>query len=168
METLYYNKFSSRYLCLFRAVLGLCILAYFIGLIQDGVNFESEMSYTSSHRSPNAILVIGPILGFGLFINGLTASRIQCISYNLGLRSVEIVKLSLFREKLISIPIQDFKVDLRSESSSFAIFPKIRLMIINGTENVEEIKNNLISMQIGKIKRLYLKLRDFRTSFNEG
>lgn len=160
METLYFNKYSARSLCLLRFLVGFLFIGYVLLLIFNGNYLET---FTIAESSPiqsrqGVHLIFLPMFGLALTINGLTSSRVRAIAHDKARNTIVITKISLFREKVISIPMTSFSVDLRSKNGKKGFLPQLRLVLIDGIQDVEEIKNGTFTINRKKIKLLYNQL----------
>jgi len=148
MKNLYINKTPLRLLFIFKVLIGSLILYIFIDLFLIGIYLEIWT-------------IAGPLLGLGLVINGLIGKKIKEINLKGPEKILETERLNLFGSRIRKVDIHKKTAELKTgNNKKKSIITKLRLVISESNEEIEEIKSNFLSINNKKLRMLYSDLKD--------
>ena len=102
----------------------------------------------------------GPLLGFAIFITGLTGSKIKEISLSSSSKNIEITRVSLFKTKFNQVNPFKMTVELKTANGKkIRLIPKLRLRILDSENEIEKLESGFLSMNNKKIKKLHKDLK---------
>lgn len=149
MEILYHSKVPYKLLFALQLVTGILLLYFFI----DQFLKETYLGI---------FIFTGPLLGLALGISGLKESRIRVVRFKGQEKLLEIEKTSLFGNKLRKINAFEMTTELKrafkAHNQKFSK-RKLRLVVLESGNKVEEIKSNLFILNKKKIRQLYEDLK---------
>lgn len=148
MTEVYRYKIPIRIISIIKLGLGLLILYSSVALYLDEIYFGI---YT----------VAGFLLSFALGINALTKTQIQEINVFVDDGVIEFTKAGLFRSSILRVSLSELQVALKTGDGKKKkkIFLKLRLLVFDGKEEIEEIVSGFLSLNNFRIKKIYKALK---------
>ena len=152
MKKIYEHYIPVKLLFVLELVCGTILLSVFAYLFKNDIYL-------------NGWSIAGPLLGIGLVITGLTSSKIKDISFNNAQQCLEINKESLFVSDCIKIKLNHLSTALKTTNGKKSgLNVKLKLVFIDGDDEVVEIHSNFLGANNKKLKKLHAYIKEVTRS----
>lgn len=149
---IYKHYLPLRSLFILMLVSGIIILLFFLYLFQNEIY-------------PEIWTFAGPLLSAALILTGLTSFKIKTITVFPTQETIEIEKESLFKSKKIRVKFSNLTSELKTANGKKnSLIPKLKVVIFNQNEEIEELISNFLSLNNSKLKKLHSELKKVSTN----